>query len=333
MIFSPRPAKLRFPVSGFSILLLCAGILLTPLLPGCSGKKNPKATQTVKKKSAGGKPKKAPAKPAVPAVPAVFTRLTSYEGISLDKPFEYGESETLVKIDPSKGIRICTTERLPGGKLILEAGTLQIIRLETKTQYEDEKKASAAFEARKAALEKSLGLPPMQGARGVTFVEMISDGRGRSLQLIRTGSAVQEIVNARAMPRFAVPAGKPIHGLFGLTLGMPIPEKRIRRNDLIRFRPDNPRDEFADYIYYNDERGNVQSILMKSDPDRTISLAEALAVAAWLEETFAMKMSYDSENAASGMFRYSREGRVLELRRQDGKLTLSVRISIPDRKK
>ena len=77
----------------------------------------------------------------------------------------------------------------------------------------------------------------------------------------------------------------------------------------------------------------MQSILVKSDPDRIIGLTEALAVAAWLEEQFAMKMSYDVESTGAGLFRYSSEGRVLELRWQDGKLTLSARISVSDRKK
>lgn len=333
-------------LSGLSVLLLCAGVLLMPLASGCSGKKNSKQSGKQAKKPGKGSPKKAPAKkgsakkgsasgkPAAPAVPAVFTCLTSYEGISLEKPFEYGETEFLVKIDPVKGIRICTTSRLPEGKLILEADTLQIIRLETTTQYEDEKKASAAFEARKAALEKSLKLPSMPSGKGVSFTEMISDGRGRKLQLNLSGSTVQEIVTARDMPRASVPVGKPVHGVFGLTLGMPIPRKMVDENAMILFHPDPGRSEFTVYKYFNDEKGNVQTILAESDPEqRAFSQAEALEVASWLEEKFAMKMSYDSEGPGTGVFRYSSEGRALELLLQDGKLTLSARISRPDKKK
>ena len=347
MIFSRRSARRKSTLSGLPVLLLCAGVLLMPLASGCSGKKAPKQSGKQTKKTAGkqakGSPKKAPAKKGSakkgdasgkPAIPAVFTRLTSYEGISLEKPFESGESEFLVKIDPVKGIRICTTERVPGGKLILDASTLQIIRLETKTQYEDEKKAAAAFEARKAALKKSLDLPPIQGGRGVTFAEMISDGRGRSLQLILSGSTVQEIVAAREMPRSFVPVGKPVHGLFGVTLGMPIPRKMVDESAMILFHPDPGRSEFSVYKYFNDEKGNVLTILAESDPEkRAYSPAEALELAMWLEEKFAMKMSYDSEGPASGVFRYSSEGRALELLLQDGKLTLSARISRPDKKK
>lgn len=354
MIFSPKSARRMFPFSVFPILLLSAGIFLMPLVSGCSGKKNQKTAKNVSKKKAAkkrgkGSPKKtaakkgAPsgkteakktAKPAeIPSVPAVFTRLTSYEGISLEEPFEAGETELLMKIDPAKGIRILTTEKLSEGKLVLDASTLRIIRLETKKQYETEKEAAAAFEKRQEALKKSIDLLPVRSPKVVAFTEMISDGRGRTLKVILSGSTVQEIVTVQAMPSAVVPAGKPIHGVFGLTLGMPAPDNMIDKNAMFQFFPDDRRDEFKTFNYYNDEKGNVQSILVKSDPDRIIGLTEALAVAAWLEEQFAMKMSYDVESTGAGLFRYSSEGRLLELRWQDGKLTLSARISVPDRKK
>lgn len=345
MIFTTRSAKHLFSLYGIPVLLLCAGILLMPLASGCSGKKGPKPAKNVSQKKPS---KKAPAKKvgktgkpaaksakksAVPAVPAVFTKLTSYEGISLNDPFRIGEPDFLLKIEPAKGIRVFDTERLPGGKIVLDNTTLRIVRLETKKEYGSEEEASAAFEERKKVLEKSTGLSPLQGARGVSFTEMISDGRGRNLQLILSGSVVQEIVTAQAMPRAAAPAGKPIQGLFGLTLGMPIPPKQIDHNAMLLFHPDPARSEFTKYTYFNDEMGNVQSIQAASDPDRTICQEEALAVAEWLEEKFAMKMSYDGERNGSGVFRHSSQGRVLELRWKEGKLSLTAQISRPAKKK
>lgn len=353
MTFSLKSAKRLFPFSGFSVLLLCAGIFLLPLASGCSGKKKSRSARSFfkkkpVKKTVKGKQKKAAAaepvavkqksgktaaKSAKIAIPAVFTRLTSYEGISLDAPFAVGETEFLEKIDPARGIRVFRTERLPEGKIILDAATLRIIRLETKKRYETEKDAAAAFEARKTALEKSIGFPPVRGAGGVIFTEMVSDGRGRSLQINLSGSTMQEIISAQAMPRAVVRAGRPIYGLFGLTLGRPIPDDMINKSEMLRFYPVSPRDEFFIYNYFNDEMGNVQNILVKSDPDRKIGLVEVLATAGWLEETFAMKMSYEVDNAGAGLFRYSSGGRMLELHWQNGKLTLSARIALPDKKK
>lgn len=339
MIFARGSARRKISLSGFPVLLLCAGILLMPLVSGCSGKKDPKQSGKQTKKAGKVGSKKVPAKKGSakkePVIPAVFARLTSYEGIPLDKPFEYGESETLVKIDPVKGIRVCTTARVPRGELVLDAATLRIISLKSETQYESEKEAAAAFGKREAALKQSLALPSMQqGAKGVSFTEMISDGRGRKLQLILSGSTVQEKVETFPVPRASVPAGKPIRGVFGVTLGMPIPRKMVDESAMILFHPDPARSEFSVYKYFNDERGNVQTILAESDPEKqAFSQADALAVAEWLEEMFAMRMSYDSEGAGSGVFKYSSEGRALELRWQDGKLTLSARISRPDKKK
>ena len=340
--FLKSPGRM-FPFSGLLIMLIGAGILLTPFMSGCSGKKGSKSTKTASgkkgKKTAKGGTKKTAAKKGGKAaakksssIPAVFTKLTSYEGISLDAPFEAGENEHLVKIDPSMGIRIYDTKKLPEGKIVLDTVTLRIIRIETKKQYETEQEATAAYEERKAALEKSISLPPMAGMNGISFTEMAADGKGRSLQLIHSGRTVQEKVFAQAMPKTVVSAGKPIQGLFGLALGKPIPQNMVDERGIVLFLPDNPREEFTEYSYFNDENLNVHSITVKSDPARKFSFAEALAVVRLLEEMYSMKMSYDGESTTSGVFRYSRAGRMLELRWKDGKLTVSARISLPGEK-
>ena len=340
MISSQRSTRHKLPFAGLLILLLGAGLLLVPFTTGCSGKKGTKSAKTTSgkkgKKTTKGSPKKdgkTTAKSAKPAAPAVFTRLTSYEGISFDAPFEVGETELLVAIDPSRGVRIYDTKRLPEGKIVLDGSTLHIIRIETKKQYETEQEAAAACEERKAALEKSTGLSPMIGTNGITFTEMASGGKGRSIQLIHSGVTVRENVFVQAMPKAIASSGKPIQGLFGLALGQPIPQEKIDERGIVLFIPDSPREEFTEYSYFNDELLNVQSITVKSDPERKFSLAEALEVSRWLEKTFAMKMSYEGESAESGVFRYSKNGRMLELRWMDGKLTISARTSLPSGKK
>jgi len=324
----------RRPFPLFSLLtVLCAGILLMPLVAGCSGKKDPKAGKTVsKKKSAKGNAKKtgkASAKTAAAkdSKPAAFTWLASYESIPLDAPFEPGETETLMKIDLAKGISLYETERFPGGKIILNAATNRIIRIEVKKQYETEQEATAAFEGRKSALEKVIGLPPIPQMQGVGFSETTASGEGRNIQLIHSGRTVFEVVSVSAMPKNpAVPEGKPVQRLFGLELGKPIPEGMINEDGMMLFYPDYPRAEFKIYNYFNDAEGYVQTIMAKSDPARTISLAETLDVVRWLEEKFAMKMSYEGESAVSGVFQYTKGNRIVDLRWKDGKLTLSARI-------
>jgi len=335
-------SKRMFPLLGL-LAVLCSGLLLTPMLSGCS-KKDTKAAKTAPKKK-GGKAaaKKAPAKKAKtpaktaaaskPAVPAVFTMLTAYEKIPLDKPFEPGETETLMSIDPVKGISICETERLPDGKITLNTATGQIIRIESKKQYENEQEATTAFEGRKTALEKSLGLPPIRQMQGVVFSEITAAGEERSVHLLRSGRTVFEVVSVSPMPKNpSVPAGKPILSLFGLELGKPIPEKLINEDGMLLFYPDYPRAEFTIYNYFNDAEGNVQSIMAKSDPARSVALPEVMVVVRWLEEKFVMKMSYEGEDALAGVFQYSKDGRIVDLRWKSGKMTLSARISGSDRK-
>lgn len=333
MIFSLKSARRAFSLPKLLNLLFCAGLLLMPLNSGCSGKKAPKQTKGSSKKSAAKSSKKAKAKTKEPEIPAAFVHLNSYEGIPLGVPFEAGKTEVLVKIDPARSARIYSTERLPEGKIFIDAVTLRIIRIETKKQYGSEQEASDAFEKRKISLEKSIGLPPFRNQKGVSFTEMTSSGKGRSIQLIYSGRTVQEIVATQGKRNFLVPAGKPIQGLFGLVLGKPIPKDRIDNNGMVHFLPDEPFDEFTDYTYFNDESLNVQAITAKSAPERTFSLEEALTIARRLEDTFAMKMSYEGESAVSGVFRYLREGRIVELRWKDGKLTLSVRVSLPGKRK
>lgn len=327
-------SKRPFPL--FTLLtILCAGLLLTPLLTGCS-KKDPKAAKTAaKKKGTKGTAKKtgkAPAKPAgktaaKPAKPAAFTWLVSYENIPLNVPFEPGETETLMKVDPVKGISLYETERFPGGKIMLNAATNRIIRIEVKKKFGTEQEATAAFEARKGALEKAIGLPPIPQMQGVGFSETTASGEGRSIQLIHSGPTVFEVVSVSDMPKNPVVfEGRPVNSLFGLELGVPIPEKMVNENGMMLFYPDYPRSEFKVYNYFNDSEGKVQTVMAKSDPARTIYQAEVLDVVRWLEEKFAMKMSYEGESAVAGVFQYSKGSRGLDLRWKDGKLTLSARI-------
>ena len=332
-------SKRVFPLLGL-LAVLCSGILLTPLLTGCS-KKAPKATKTAaKKKGTKGPAKKPAAKTGQPAKtapkpskPAAFTRLTTYEGIPLGVPFEMGETECLMKIDPAKGISVCETERLPDGKITLNASTGRIIRIESKKQYETEQEATTAFEGRKAALEKAVGLPPIRQMQGVVFTEITATGEERNILLICSGRTVYELVSVSAMPKDPpVPAGKPVAGLFGLELGKPIPEKLINESGMMLFYPDYPREEFTIYNYFNDAEGKVQTIMAKSNPSRTIYLPEVMVVVRWLEEKFVMKMSYEGEGALAGVFQYSKDGRIVDLRWKDGKMTLSARISSSDKK-
>lgn len=337
--------KRAIPFLGL-LTVLGTGILLTPMLSGCS-KKDPKAAKTAAKKKKGGKgtaPKKgktagkpaaktASAKAAVPALPTTFSRLTSCAGIPLDVPFEMGETEVLLKVDPAKGISVCETERLPGGKITLNTATQCIVRIEMKKQYETDQEAAAAFEERKKALEKSTSLPPIRQMQGVAFSEILAPGKERSILLIRADRTVYEVFSVSPMPKASsASSGKAVQGLFGLELGRPIPEDKIDESGMMLFYPDYPREEFKVYNYFSDGEGNVQAIMAKSDPQRTIYRGETQAVARWLEEKFAMKMSYEGEGPTAGVYQYAKGGRMVDLRWKDGKLTLSVRILTPERK-
>ena len=317
------------------LTVLCAGILLTPLVTGCSGKKNPKAGKAAfQKKQAKGTKKGKGAAAKSSSGSAVFTRLVLYEGISLNDPFHMGEAEILMKIDPAKGIKVCETGRLPGGKITLNAATGRIIRIEAKKQYETDQEAVSAFGERKAALEKVIGMPLIRQAQGEGFSETIASGEERSIQLILSGCTVHEVVTVSAMPKNpSVPEGEPVLSLFGLELGKPIPKNMINEDGMMLFYPDYPREEFKIYNYFNDREGNVQTIMAKSDPKQILTREDLLEVVGWLEEKFAMKMSYEGESAVSGVFRYSKDDRIVELRWKDEKLTVSARILNSGKKK